>query len=177
MAKVGTKTFVSTKDFSDWIATLSFEAVVLERVNRIELELFQYNSTNMKFTHHDGSESKITAWEKGFAFSSEYEVRWNRNESDEYEVYLITDDDSIILVNFITRNISDFNKRSFSVFLWGTKRVAATIWKEERIPKLLHYPSQVGDSPKLTINEYRKVWWENDCAKEEVFYRFTKLGE
>jgi hypothetical protein len=177
MAKNGTKTFVSTKDFSDWIATLSFEAVVLERVNRIELELFQYDSEKMKFTHYDGTESKINEWEKGFAFSSEYEVRWNRNENDVYKANLITDVDAKIPADFISRNISDFKKRTFSVFLWGVKQDSTNVWMEERIPKLLHYPPRVGDSPKLTINEYRKVWWENDCAKEEVFYRFTKLGE
>jgi len=176
MAKIGTKTFSSTKDFSDWIKTLSFEAVILERVNRIELELFQYDSTNKKFTHWDGYGSEINELEKVIAFSYEYEVRWNRNESDMYEAYLITDDDAKMPADFISRNISDFKKRTFPVFLWGAKKDSGNIWMEERIPRLLHYPQQVGESPKLTVNEYRKVSWENDSVKEEVFYRFTKLG-
>lgn len=176
MAELGTHKFPSIKDFAEWLKSFSLDFVILECVDSIEIEKFQFDADKMIFNHKNGTTTNLNDWDNGIAFSTECEIRWTRIENDQCLARIITEKDHTIPSDFNSKNIRDYNQRQLSdVYLWGRYDNTLNAWREDRIPKLLYYPDNVTESPRLTVNEYRKLWWEDDVVKEEIFYRFITL--
>jgi len=180
-AKIGTARFPTIDELASFLGRLSFEAVILEKLDEIEFVRFDFDKTNRQFIHNDGTRrSDLREWSRGTAFSELYQVQWEKENGGIYKVIIIDDSNQAFSENFVSRSITR-DSGAFSVFLWGVYEAAHKGWHEKRIPKILHYPYQGGEieankSPRLKVQKYRDVSWDNDALKEEIFYRFVKLG-
>lgn len=176
MSKIGEKE-LNKSELYNLFSRFSFDFVFLERVDEIRIERFKFDNKKDIFVLKDSSESSVFDWDKGIAFSKEYELRWEKNGNDEFHAIFITDNNAKIPSSWNVRDISGFEKCAYEVFLWGRYDRDADCWIEGRIPRFLHYPLNPNSSPspKLKVNEYYRVFWEDDMVKEERFYRFMEM--
>ncbi len=177
-SQIATQLVSSREELEQFLLKLSPKTAILESDDRIEFGEFTRQDGILLIRHPDTTNSltELNDWVKGTAFCEEYEVCWHKTGEESFQIFIISDSKKLIPFGFNTKDLNGFEVRNYPVYLWGRREPGWPEWREDRIPRSLYYPGGAGNSPMITVKEYRKLSWENNSIKEEMFYRFVKLG-
>lgn len=123
----------------------------------------------------DKAENLLSAWEKGWIFGKELELRWEK-EGEEFHFRYIGGSRSLPVKDFKEINLFNAVERLRTYYLWGERTEERTDeWIDLRIPRLLNYPVS-GDSHCKRVVVDVIEYWDRE-SNQLVLFRFAGLRE
>ncbi len=148
--------------FADMLKSITQPSFILaEQVDKIKFKNFNNQTCLAKLLR------------KGRIFNAEFEIRYEREDSGDYELLIFFEDDTKIQSLNLNETPYDYecSECAYDIFLWGEARQINGEWKfiEVRIPKELEYPKMGGLQKK---NELVIKFYEYKTNEIPQFNRF-----